>query len=83
MIRPMIQPIGRRLLRAPFPIASLFADGEQGAWFDPSDISTMFQPDGGAPVTADGQSVGEIRPRHQSAPRIGLTACCIGLSLTA
>lgn len=41
--------------------ASLFASGEQGAWYDPSDLSTMFQDAAGTiPVTALEQSVGRI-----------------------
>lgn len=44
-----------------FTPASLFSAGEQGAWFDPSDLSTMFQDSAGTlPVTADGQPVGLI-----------------------
>lgn len=43
---------------APNP-RSLFAAGEQGFWYDPSDFSTMFQDAAGTtPVTALGQSVG-------------------------
>jgi hypothetical protein len=46
---------------AAFSPASLFADGEGGEWFDPSDLSTLFQDAAGTtPVTADGQSVGKI-----------------------
>lgn len=42
-------------------IKALFAAGEQGAWYDPSDLSTMFQDSAGTtPVTADGQPVGLI-----------------------
>jgi len=42
-------------------ITALFASGEQGAWYDPSDLSTMFQNRAGTtPVTADGQTVGLI-----------------------
>ena len=42
------------------PIA-LFASGEEGAWYDPSDMSTMFQDVAGTtPVTAAGQPVGLI-----------------------
>lgn len=42
-------------------IKALFAAGEQGAWYDPSDFSTMFQDGAGTtPVTAVGQSVGLI-----------------------
>lgn len=52
---------------APFPlnpIASLYASREQGAWFDPSDLTTMFQDAAGTtPVTADGQPVGLIRDK--------------------
>ena len=41
--------------------ASLFAASEQGGWYDPSDMSTMFQDSAGTvPVTAAGQSVGRI-----------------------
>ena len=40
-------------------IAELFANGEQGVWYDPSDFSTMFQDSGGTtPVTAVEQPVG-------------------------
>lgn len=52
-------PIG--LLRGGFNPASLFAAGEQGAWFDPSDFTTMYQDSAGTtPVTATGQPVGKI-----------------------
>ena len=38
---------------------SLFANGEQGAWYDPSDLSTLFQDAAGTtPVTAVEQPVG-------------------------
>ena len=40
---------------------SLFAAGEKGVWFDPTDISTLFQDAAGTqPVTAVGQKVGRI-----------------------
>lgn len=42
----------------PFSPLDLFASGEQGAWYDPSDLSTMSA--GTTPVTADGQPVGLI-----------------------
>ena len=39
----------------------LFASGEQGAWYDPSDLTTLFQDSAGTiPVTVDGQPVGLI-----------------------
>lgn len=42
-------------------IKALFANNEQGAWYDPSDFDTMFQDSTGTtPVTAVGQSVGLI-----------------------
>ena len=44
-----------------FSPADLFLNGEQGAWYDPSDLTTMFQDRAGTtPVTADGQTVGLI-----------------------
>lgn len=54
--------------------ATLFASGEQGAWYDPSDMSTMFQDAAGTtPVTAPDQQVGLIRDKsgranHASQP---------------
>ena len=42
-------------------IAALFESGEEGAWYDPSDMSTMYQDAAGTtPVTASGQPVGLI-----------------------
>ena len=44
--------------------ASLFENGEQGAWYDPSDLSTLFQDDAGStPVTEPGQTVGFVTDR--------------------
>lgn len=40
-------------------VAGLFAAGEQGAWFDPSDLSTLYQDAvGTTPVTAVEQPIG-------------------------
>ena len=40
---------------------TLFSAGEKGVWFDPTDISTLFQDAAGTiPVTAYGQKVGRI-----------------------
>ncbi len=53
---------------------SLFAASEVGVWYDPSDLTTMFQDSAGTtPVTADGQTVGKIldksgRGNHAVAP---------------
>lgn len=45
--------------KAAFSPLSLFSAGEVGAWYDPSDISTLFQDAAGTtPVTATGQPVG-------------------------
>jgi hypothetical protein len=41
--------------------ASLFASGEQGGWYDPSDLSSMFQDSAGTTPAAVGQPVGLIR----------------------
>ena len=44
-----------------FSPLSLFAASEPGAWYDPSDLSTMFQDTAGTtPVTAAGQTVGLV-----------------------
>ena len=54
--------------------ASLFAAGEQGVWYDPSDMSTLFQDAAGTtPVTAVEQPVGLMldksgRGNHASQP---------------
>lgn len=46
---------------ATFSPLSLFAASEVGVWYDPSDLTTMFQDSAGTtPVTADGQPVGKI-----------------------
>lgn len=42
-------------------ITALFANGEKGAWYDPSDLSTLFQNVAGTtPVTEVGQPIGKI-----------------------
>lgn len=49
---------------AGFTPVSLFANGEQGAWYDPSDMSTLFQDAAGTtPVTAADQQVGLMRDK--------------------
>lgn len=46
---------------AGFSPASLFTGGVQGAWYDPSDLTTLFQDSAGTtPVTAVEQPVGRI-----------------------
>lgn len=61
--------IGLKTTRAYSPsaidrIAALFANGEQGAWYEPSDLTTLFQDTAGAvPVTAPGQAVARINDK--------------------
>ncbi|TPJ52711.1 hypothetical protein [Mesorhizobium sp. B2-6-4] len=44
-----------------FDPTTLFANGETGAWYDPSDLSTLFQDSAmNTPVTANGDPVGAI-----------------------
>ena len=55
---------GRPWLTQPAGILSLFAAGEKGVWYDPSDITTLFQDVAGTiPVTATGQSVALMRDK--------------------
>jgi hypothetical protein len=47
-----------------FNPATLFSNGEQGAWYDPSDFSTMYTDSAGTtPVTAVGDLVGRINDK--------------------
>jgi hypothetical protein len=44
-----------------FDPATLFASSQKGFWYDPSDLSTLFQDTAGTtPVTTSGQSVGKM-----------------------
>lgn len=43
-----------------FDPASLFASGEEGAWFEPSDLSTLFQNSDGTTAVSVGDPVGYI-----------------------
>ena len=50
-----------------FSPSSLFSSGEQGVWYDPSDLTTMFQDDtSGAPAVI-GQPVGLMLDKSQGA----------------
>src|SRR5690606_19823768 len=42
----------------------LFLDGENGAWYDPSDLSTVFQDAAGATPGAAGSPVGLLLDKH-------------------
>jgi hypothetical protein len=46
-------------------IANLFSNGEQGVWYDPSDLTTMFQNDTSAVPAVIGQSVGTMLDKSQ------------------
>jgi hypothetical protein len=51
---------------AGFTPLDLFQNGEQGVWYDPSDLTTLFQDSvGTTPVTADGDPVGLMLDKSQ------------------
>ena len=53
---------------SPFNPASIFAGGVRGGWWDPSDLSTLFQDTAGTvPVTAVGQRVQLMRDKSGNA----------------
>lgn len=57
-------PFGARRGPVTFSPLLLFAGGVPGAWYDPSDLSTMFQDTAGStPITAAGQSVARINDK--------------------
>jgi len=57
-------PIRGRGEEEEFDPASVFSSGEAGGWYDPSDLSTMFQDTAGStPVTTAGQSVARINDK--------------------
>lgn len=59
--RGITRPITRPLVRqsSVFDPLTLFSEGQQGAWYDPSDLTTLFQDTAGTtPVTVDGDPVG-------------------------
>jgi hypothetical protein len=49
----------RAFIGSRFSPASLFSNGEEGGWYDPSDLSTLFEEDGTTPASVDGP-VGKI-----------------------
>jgi len=59
--RPIVSAINRQHEQSGYSPSALFASGEQGAWYDPSDMTTMWQDAAGTtPVTAANQQVGRI-----------------------
>lgn len=63
-----ITPAQLALLRG--DMRGLFYGGEQGAWYDPSDMATLFQDaEGTIPVTASGDPVGLMLDKSQGLRR--------------
>jgi len=55
-----VNRLGVTNVRGGFNPLSLFANSEQGAWYDPSDLSTLFQNSDGTTAVAVGDPVGYI-----------------------
>ena len=65
-VRPRLRVRPRNGGILAFSPASLFTSGVQGAWYDPSDYSTLFQDSAGTtPVTAVEQPVGLMLDKSQ------------------
>jgi hypothetical protein len=63
----------RSLGRAAFSPLKLFVGGAKGAWYDPSDYTSLFQNSAGTtPVTAVEQSVGLMLDKSQGATWVSL-----------
>lgn len=66
LLRPVMEPVLQPVLQRPYlsfggwSPRTLFAAGEQGGWWDPSDLSTMFQDSAGTTAAAVGQPVGLV-----------------------
>lgn len=57
-----------RSQRGGFDPLTLFSAGQQGAWYDPSDLSTLWQDAAGTiPVTANGDPVGRVGDKSGNA----------------
>lgn len=66
-----------------FSPAELFSSGQVGGWYDPSDLSTLFQDTAGTvPVTASGQSVGLIRDKSGNGLHLALNSGTITYNTT-
>jgi len=63
----LVGRVGLQFANGSFSPAALFSAGEVGAWYDPSDFSTMFQDSAGTtPVTAVEQPVGLLLDKSKS-----------------
>jgi hypothetical protein len=60
LVQPLISDQPRPIGAAAFSPASLFASGESGAWYDPSDLTTVFQDTAGTTPAGVGDPVGRI-----------------------
>ena len=62
LAEPKVPGMRQFLFRKLFnPVSEMFRNSEQGVWYDPSDMSTLFQDAAGTvPVTAVGQPVGRM-----------------------
>jgi hypothetical protein len=64
MNMPLVLLNRRRRGSVAFSPVSLFAASEPGVWYDPSDLTTMFQDTAGTtPVTTPGQTVARINDK--------------------
>lgn len=62
----LFAPMGGSAVIPSFSPLSLFSLGEQGAWYDPSDLSTLFQDSAGTtPVASDSDPVGLMLDKSQ------------------
>lgn len=58
------RPVNGAKLSFEIVMKKLFANGEQGFWYDPNDLSTMYKDAAGTvPVTAVGQAVGLVKDK--------------------
>lgn len=59
VVAPLSEAIARALPYWHYTLRNVFAKGQQGVWYDPSDLSTLFQDSAGTiPVTGTEQPVG-------------------------
>lgn len=61
LARPLSRPLKRNLYSsaaAAFTPTALFANGEQGAWYDPSDLTSLYQTNAGSTQAVVGSTVG-------------------------
>lgn len=67
-LRNTLPSLAARLRSSVFSPAQLFAGGEAGGWYDPSDVSTLWQDEAGTvAVTADGDPVARMDDKSGNA----------------